>query len=509
LSSIPLPALDLKYQQQPSVLDQVNHVMALRSLMQGQQIQQAQLQGEQQKNEMGALQLRDQKAMTAAMQSWDGNDFNDLPGLVLKNGGSANAVMGLKNQLVDYQQKLANLTKDQLGNEKTKNDYFAQAIDNVKSLPADQQPTAFESAKQDAIQRGYLDPKQAQGLQYQGPQQLDLLEKSLTGHSAAVDAALKQSETAKNSTQAALDQIKLNLSKNSKPGDFDSIIDQAASPQGPNAALNTRTKSLVNFALQRGDVDSANRAITEMSNQLGSIEKETNPAVQSARLHLATMQKAAEQAIADGDPKAAGQLLVSGSVAPSQLISARRPSFAQQAFTEAQKLDPTWNAQKAEGDFKVASSPQNVGFFGSARSLTEKGGTLDQLAAAAKDIPANQFPVFNSVADAMRASTGSGPIARYASLTLGVADDYSKVMGGGQGSDTSRTQALNLISAKQSPEQRAASIEGIRGAVNSQIHSRIGNNTVLQKMYGVSGGTPQGLSPAAQALINKYSGGQQ
>jgi len=65
-----------------------------------------------------------------------------------------------------------------------------------------------------------------------------------------------------------------------------------------------------------------------------------------------------------------------------------------------------------------------------------------------------------------------------------VADDYSKVMGGGQGSDTSRTQALNLIAAKQSPEQRDASIEGIRGAVGSQTNSRIGNNPVLRKMYG-------------------------
>ena len=99
-------------------------------------------------------------------------------------------------------------------------------------------------------------------------------------------------------------------------------------------------------------------------------------------------------------------------------------------------------------------------------------------------ISQNDFPVFNSVADAVKAASGSGPVAKYAALALGVADDYSKVMGGGQGSDTSRTQAMNLIAAKQSPEQRDASIEGIRGAVGSQTNSRIGNNPVLQKMYG-------------------------
>ena len=56
-------------------------------------------------------------------------------------------------------------------------------------------------------------------------------------------------------------------------------------------------------------------------------------------------------------------------------------------------------------------------------------------------------------------------------------------MGGGR-SDTSRVQALNLIGAKQSPEQKQASLEGIRGAVNSQKNSRIGSNRILQQMYG-------------------------
>ncbi len=184
---------------------------------------------------------------------------------------------------------------------------------------------------------------------------------------------------------------------------------------------------------------------------------------------------------------------ISGDVAPSQLISSRKPEFAQQAFTAAHALSGgTWNAQSAEANFKVASSPANVAFFGSAKSLTDKGGTLDQLANAAKDIPQSQIPVFNSVADAVQAASGTGPIAKYASLALGVADDYSKVMGGGTGSDSSRAQALQLVGAKQSPNQRAASIDGIRGAVQSQTNSRIGNNTVMQRMYG----TPQAAAPA-------------
>jgi hypothetical protein len=198
----------------------------------------------------------------------------------------------------------------------------------------------------------------------------------------------------------------------------------------------------------------------------------------------------AKQAIQDGDPQSAAQLLINGDIAPSQIISSRKPEFAQQAFQAAHNLSGgQWNAQSAEANFKVASSPANVGFFGSARSLTDKGGTLDQLANVAKDIPQNRIPAFNSIADWENAATGSGPIAKYASLALGVADDYAKVMGGGQGSDTARTQALKLISANQSTEQRSASLDGIRGAVQSQTNSRIGNNSVLQRMYGAGGGT--------------------
>jgi hypothetical protein len=208
----------------------------------------------------------------------------------------------------------------------------------------------------------------------------------------------------------------------------------------------------------------------------------------NVELSIDKMKKEAAQAIADGDPVAAGQMLHDGVVAPSQIISARKPEFAQKAFAAAAGFGDGWNAQKAEADYKVASSPAQVQFFGSSKSLTDKGGTLDQLTAAGKDIPQNKIPVFNTIADAVRASTGSGPVAKYAAVALGVADDYAKVMGGGQGSDSAREQALKIISAAQSPEQRAAAVEGIRGAVGSQAGSRIGNNTVLQRMYGNSGG---------------------
>jgi hypothetical protein len=195
----------------------------------------------------------------------------------------------------------------------------------------------------------------------------------------------------------------------------------------------------------------------------------------------------AEQAAKEGDPNAAAKLLTSGMVAPSQLISTRNPDFATKAFTAAQKMDPTFNLQKAEADFKAASSPANLNFFGPAHSIIDSGGTLDQLAEIAKRIPASQIPALNSLADWQKAKLGDGPMAQYAATALGLADDYSKITGGG-GSIDARNAASGLIPPNASPEARAGAMKAIRGTVTSQINSRVGNNRVLQAQYGVGEG---------------------
>lgn len=216
---IPLPALTIRPPQDPS--EGISRFVQLKALLGQQQLLPGQLQQQKQQihatdleNQQRAQTLADQKAMTAAMQDWDGKDMNELPSLILKRGGSATAVFGMKKNILDYQTQLSTLTKDQLANEKTKNDFFAQAIDNVKKLPPEQQPQAFENAKADAVQRGHLDPKQAQALQYQSPDQLDLLEKSLMGHSAATEQALKasqQAEAEQKTKQSAAETAKIQM----------------------------------------------------------------------------------------------------------------------------------------------------------------------------------------------------------------------------------------------------------------------------------------------------------
>jgi hypothetical protein len=204
-SGIVVPRLSPMEPARPSVAyqpqggdmgDMVAKAMQLKSMAQGQQLQQQQIQGAQQENQIRQIQVNDQQAMTKAMQEWDGKDYNALPGIVVKHGASANAVMGLKNSIIEQQTRLTQLSKDQLANEKVKNDYLAQLLDNVKSLPPDQQPQAFEQAKADAVSKQYLDPQHAQQMAYPGPEGLALIEKSLLGYGGTVESALKAQETA-------------------------------------------------------------------------------------------------------------------------------------------------------------------------------------------------------------------------------------------------------------------------------------------------------------------------
>jgi hypothetical protein len=213
-------------------------------------------------------------------------------------------------------------------------------------------------------------------------------------------------------------------------------------------------------------------------------------AIRKATLPFDLAKVKAEEAVKDGDPAAAGALLYNGDVAPSQIANSRKPAFAQQAFDAAKNLakqnGTQWDAQSAEGYFKVAQSPENVKFFGSAGSMVDKGGTIDQAMAAYEALPNGRIPIINKGVNWADRTIGGAAPKGFQATVLGLADDYAKVMGGGQGSDSSRNAVLDSLAASQSNGQMRATLSGMRDAVTSQMSSRIGSNPVLRRMYGGS-----------------------
>lgn len=203
------------------------------------------------------------------------------------------------------------------------------------------------------------------------------------------------------------------------------------------------------------------------------------------------LQKAnAEQQAKQGDPNQAGQMLAAGSLTLGDMKTrGMTPKFIMDATKAAQGVDKSYNPADEINAEAVAKSPSQNQFFGSANSLIAKGGTLDQLQANYNKLPNGQFPMLNKVSDYASFAAGHPEMAGFLQTAIGAADDYAKVMGGGQGSDSARLEILHSFAASHSPQAMKASIDSARAAVGSQVTERIGKNKFLMRQYGY--GLPQ------------------
>ena len=193
----------------------------------------------------------------------------------------------------------------------------------------------------------------------------------------------------------------------------------------------------------------------------------------------------AEQSVRAGDPEQAGQLLASGQLSLSELKSrGSTPDFIIKATQAAMKADPTYNAQQADAEFNIAKNNTNSVFFGSAKSLTDPGGTLELLQQTHSALGNTRIPLFNSWKDALEFQTGDPNLGAFMQVAVGVADDYAKVLGNGQPTEGMQLMQLNSMANKFNDGQMTAIVGAMRSTVNSQVNSRIGKNRILRQMYG-------------------------
>lgn len=530
MGSIPLPALSVNTQQ-ASPLDTYSKILGLREMQARQALIPGEMQQQQQQLQAGAtanqssdiklqqdqIALNDQKLLTGIyqkhasggsssgssassdqptadgtpptprtmpsvdMQSNIGSMIQDAMDQGVSPGGIKSLLDFQKTQL-DVANQTATLDKATREGIQAKNTATWNAAETLRAIPegSPERAQAYQGTLQNLQQQGVDTSKFPK--QVPSNAQLDQIEAPLAMINGAIELGTKKSQAA-SAAQSADPVLKL-----STP--------EALAAPGAKASIQTL-------------IDDPKTKPEDVPRLQALLPKAD--VAQASVIHQKQSEALAEQAAQEGDPKAAAQLLISGDVAPSQLISSRRPAFAQQAFSAAAQMQPGWNAQKADADFQLAKGQQSQAFFGSANSLLNKGGTLDQLANTAQSLPKNKFPKLNTVADYLSYNYGDPATAAFAATAIGVADDYAKVMGGGTGSDTARIQVLNSLSAAQNPEQRAAVLQNVRNAVTSQRDSRIGANPVMQKMYGAgavpASGGAQGGGQASQGTAASQSVG--
>jgi hypothetical protein len=485
MGSIPLPALGVQVpQHQANPLEQYANLMQLKQMRDEAPLRQQALQ---QSVQQGQLQLqqaqqaqKDQEAFRTALMDpqFHGKTMGDIADHLAMNGQiTPQGYFQAKKSDLEMRKSLGDMDKTALENLKAGHAATQELYNNVMNMPDDQLAAQWPQIAQqyDAIpgnNKQPLDPSKPLT-----KQQLAQFGPMLSMQNAYLSGELERKSKA--ATVAKTEQETKNL----------------AGKTDPNSPLYSPSAEAVAMGTAPGS-EKIKAGQAALAGQKAAAEAR-------ARQPFEMALNRQRQALTQGDPNAAADLLVNGDATLSELKSrGATPDFiARTLYAARQKSGGKYNPQQAEAEFKVAQSPTNLAFFGSAKSLTDKGGTLDQLAEIGKQIPQSDITALNSIEDWMKAASGNGPLAHYAATALGVADDYSKVMGGGQGSDTSRKQVLDTIKASAGPQARSGALEGIRGAVNSQVNSRIGNNSVLKRMYGGDGTTEAPKPPSSSVSV--------
>lgn len=216
-----------------------------------------------------------------------------------------------------------------------------------------------------------------------------------------------------------------------------------------------------------------------------------------------------EQTIKDGDPKAMAPMLVSGAVAPSQIISTRNAAWASNVMKAAdvysmQTTGQHFKPEVAEDWFKKSHDPGVIQTLDMVQAMHEKGGSIDIANKNFQSVPLKiDSQTFNKIMNGTMEEFGGKNVVGFKTSMLGLADEYSKVMGGGQPSDTGRQQALDVLKEAYSKGQGATAVKTMRQDIDARAHAMVGDNPTLKSLYPqLSNINPaQNVDPAA-----KYGG---
>lgn len=203
----------------------------------------------------------------------------------------------------------------------------------------------------------------------------------------------------------------------------------------------------------------------------------------------ASATKNAEMAATAGSPAEAGKLLAEGSLtladlksrgsSPAQIIAATNA-----AKDYAKSQGKTYNASDEITGEQALKGVTNQTFYGSARSLVQQDGMLDQLKKAHDALGNQKVPSFNTVNDWMNFQAGTPELANYKQAVLAAADDYAKVMGGGNPNLEQFKQIKDGFAYNLNNQQADQAISTARNSVRSQVTGRIGTNSYIAQREG-------------------------
>ncbi|PYU66595.1 MAG: hypothetical protein DMG49_21550, partial [Acidobacteria bacterium] len=111
------------------------------------------------------------------------------------------------------------------------------------------------------------------------------------------------------------------------------------------------------------------------------------------------------------------------------------------AEADKQEMEETgqhFNIAQAQTDYKYANNAQTKNTLNMINGMTEPGGALEIAGKAASKLPKMNSKTANQVFNIAKTEVGDNAPTDFHISMLGLADEYSKVMGGGVSSDTGR-----------------------------------------------------------------------
>jgi hypothetical protein len=197
MASIPLPALDVKPIQQPDPMGDVSKLLAMKSMMGQQQVQQQQLQADQLENQQRQMDLDSQKALQKAYKDANG-DPDKTETLAAQYGAKPTALLDWRKAVTAQKLQALDLYTKQGDVAKQQADLIMGAHDTVAA--AADKPTAYQQQLQALQARGVDTSRMPQ--QYPGDDTFKEMGLIVRTHTQLLDEAAKLAQTGKENAQA-------------------------------------------------------------------------------------------------------------------------------------------------------------------------------------------------------------------------------------------------------------------------------------------------------------------
>lgn len=499
MSSIPLPALAVKAPEQPDLMGQVGKMMSLKSMLGQQQIQQQTQQSNALEIQQKQQALADQKAMTKSMQDssidWsDPNSISKLPSIVLKNGGSSQAVFGIQQHLLEQKQKMSTIAKDdaETGGKKLETilktgQAIGDKIDAAEGVPDTELHGHVLGAIQDMQQTGLMDPQHVQAVQQMvantpDPKelrtQLDVFKKTSMGTMAVAKQAQAETDVAKNIAQTG----------EANAGAALKTAELATGGTGPMA--DSRYRNII-MRQKAGQPP----ATPEDANWAAAYEKQhtLNPVM---TFKLNNTPAAGGQADSIVTAVANGQMKI------QDAIPMRAPVAVRQAFlSKVLQANPQFKSYDNEVDKKIIEDLTSGGKSNTLLAYNTALKHADIFSKVADALDNGDSRALNSLGNTLGTQFGSDKATNFGIAKTLFADEFAKAATGANVGVTDREKAQELLSAASSPAQ-------FKGAVATAKALLAGKRDAMmeQAKQGMQGKPDfgQGNSPDPAKPWEKY-----